>query len=117
MSRLLRVRLSYATLRLSSWGVCLLLANAMVLVVYQIIGGKFATLNYALIRVAATSVGLVAGVLLLAAVRSRCQRGAVTQLRGLRKCLSCGYELRGLTPAEDGCVVCPECSAAWRLPA
>jgi len=30
------------------------------------------------------------------------------------KCGSCGYKMLGLTPADDGCVVCPECGAAWR---
>jgi len=32
-------------------------------------------------------------------------------------CPSCGYELTGLPVDEeidDGCTVCPECSAAWR---
>lgn len=28
-------------------------------------------------------------------------------------CLSCGYDLTGIPPADDGCVVCPECGAAW----
>jgi len=32
------------------------------------------------------------------------------------RCPSCGYELRALPPADDGCTVCPECGAAWRLP-
>lgn len=31
-------------------------------------------------------------------------------------CPSCGYELRGLPTEEDGCTVCPECGAAWRVP-
>jgi hypothetical protein len=30
-------------------------------------------------------------------------------------CAGCGYTLHELRPAEDGCVVCPECGAAWRL--
>lgn len=29
------------------------------------------------------------------------------------RCASCGYRLDGLSRAEDGCVVCPECGAAW----
>lgn len=28
-------------------------------------------------------------------------------------CGACGYDLTTGTPAEDGCVVCPECGAAW----
>jgi hypothetical protein len=30
-------------------------------------------------------------------------------------CAACGYDLHGLTPEPDGCTVCPECGAAWRL--
>lgn len=30
-------------------------------------------------------------------------------------CGSCGYDLKGLTPAEDGCTVCTECGSAWRI--
>ncbi|MEM1071826.1 MAG: hypothetical protein AAGB48_03840 [Planctomycetota bacterium] len=32
------------------------------------------------------------------------------------KCMSCGYGLRDLSPEPDGCIVCPECGAAWKLP-
>ncbi len=31
-------------------------------------------------------------------------------------CPSCGYRLLGAPPEGDGCTVCPECGAAWRLP-
>lgn len=31
-------------------------------------------------------------------------------------CPSCSYRLRGVPPEPDGCTVCPECGAAWRLP-
>ena len=31
-------------------------------------------------------------------------------------CPSCGYRLVGTPPEGDGCTVCPECGAAWRLP-
>lgn len=30
-------------------------------------------------------------------------------------CGSCGYSLQGLGEAADGCRVCPECGAAWRV--
>ena len=29
-------------------------------------------------------------------------------------CNSCGHSLHGLAPVEDGCLVCPECGAAWK---
>lgn len=31
------------------------------------------------------------------------------------RCGSCNYDLAGLEPEPDGCRVCPECGAAWRL--
>jgi hypothetical protein len=30
-------------------------------------------------------------------------------------CPACVYRLDGLAAEEDGCVVCPECGAAWRV--
>ncbi len=33
-----------------------------------------------------------------------------------RICPACGYNLRKSEPESDGCIVCPECAAAWRLP-
>lgn len=32
-------------------------------------------------------------------------------------CAVCAYELVDLAPEPDGCTVCPECGAAWRLDA
>lgn len=32
-----------------------------------------------------------------------------------RRCASCAYSLKELAPEQDGCTVCPECGAAWRL--
>lgn len=29
-------------------------------------------------------------------------------------CAACGYSLSDLNPEADGCLVCPECNAAWR---
>lgn len=34
-----------------------------------------------------------------------------------RICPACGYDLAGLDRQADGCTPCPECGAAWRLPA
>lgn len=31
------------------------------------------------------------------------------------RCPSCGYDLRPQPAHPDGCTVCPECGAAWRL--
>lgn len=45
-------------------------------------------------------------------------RGASTCINLLSRslCPSCGYHLQGLAPDPDGCTICPECGAAWRLP-
>lgn len=29
-------------------------------------------------------------------------------------CPSCGYTLKGLNLESDGCILCPECNAAWK---
>lgn len=34
-----------------------------------------------------------------------------------RECPSCRYPLDGAVLQRDGCTVCPECAAAWRLDA
>ena len=43
--------------------------------------------------------------------------------KGLRRlfryhahCPSCLYGIRDIEPDPDGCTICPECGAAWRLP-
>ncbi|HLP82761.1 MAG TPA: zinc ribbon domain-containing protein [Phycisphaerales bacterium] len=35
----------------------------------------------------------------------------------LRRCPSCDFSLMEITAEADGCTVCPECGAAWRIPA
>ena len=30
-------------------------------------------------------------------------------------CASCGYRIDDCQPEADGCTICPECGAAWRL--
>jgi hypothetical protein len=42
-------------------------------------------------------------------------RALVRGLVGEGLCPSCTYSIEGLTPEGDGCVVCPECGAAWRV--
>jgi len=31
------------------------------------------------------------------------------------QCASCRYDIASVEPAQDACVVCPECGAAWKL--
>lgn len=32
------------------------------------------------------------------------------------RCAACGYALSGIPREDDGCTICPECAAAWRVP-
>ncbi len=43
-------------------------------------------------------------------------RRALAECLNRAVCASCGYSLASLARAEDGCTVCPECGAAWKLP-
>lgn len=36
-------------------------------------------------------------------------------LVAVSRCASCGYNLKELPLADDGCTICPECGAAWML--
>jgi hypothetical protein len=43
-------------------------------------------------------------------------------MRAVRACLrsevcpNCAYRIHGIPAEPDGCTVCPECGAAWRMP-
>jgi len=39
----------------------------------------------------------------------------VTALTRTGLCPSCAYNMEGVVLEHDGCTVCPECGAAWRL--
>jgi hypothetical protein len=43
------------------------------------------------------------------------RRAAVRRILGLGLCAGCAYELSGAPAGADGCRVCPECGAAWRV--
>lgn len=42
-------------------------------------------------------------------------RRIIDSLLWRTRCGSCGNDLRALEPADDGCTLCPECGAAWKL--
>ena len=72
----------------------------------------------AVLQAGLLTVGMVLGVwiivpLALGSIRLAC---AANALLGVRRCAACAYELRGVEPESDGCTVCPECGAGWRLP-
>ena len=52
----------------------------------------------------------------LVALRRPLVRFAAGACLRLRQCPSCGYRLADLPVQADGCTVCPECGAAWRVP-
>ncbi|MEL7472837.1 MAG: hypothetical protein AAGK04_05910 [Planctomycetota bacterium] len=43
------------------------------------------------------------------------RRATIAACREYPVCLQCLFKLRGLMSEPDGCTVCPECGAAWRL--
>jgi hypothetical protein len=43
-------------------------------------------------------------------------RAIIDHLLSKHRCPACAFDLRGLTADPDGCTICPECGAAWRLP-
>ena len=47
----------------------------------------------------------------------RLLRKHIRVARSVGYCASCWYPLRDVRTAMDGCTVCPECGAAWRLDA
>jgi len=68
--------------------------------------------------------GVLGVVLLIAAItRPKTLRREINRLgkeldlirRTDESCLVCRYALDGLQPEPDGCIVCPECGAAWRI--
>ena len=64
--------------------------------------------------------GALYGLLMGIYLRRRSWRSAPAGRRAMlafHVCPSCGFDLSALSPEPDGCVVCPECAAAWRLPA
>ena len=65
--------------------------------------------------------GVVVAVIILTvasirSARSAGRRAAAAADLFLRegRCAGCAYVLDGVAPAADGCVVCPECGAAWK---
>ena len=68
--------------------------------------------------IAIASLCLPGIVILMDAVDRRRFRQRYEQVRTLPPvCLACLYDLSGLEPEPDGCTVCPECGAGWKLEA
>lgn len=59
--------------------------------------------------------GLLAIVVLSVRYRESLMADDANDVLSLSKCACCGYRIAEVPVHRDGCVVCPECSAAWRL--
>lgn len=103
----------------SDWG-CLGIAAA-----YAGLGALVVVRNWARAGVSGVdlvqTVGLLAAVLIVpmviiwSAARVRGSTRIAAELLTAGYCPQCGYGIRGVRPERDGCSVCPECSAAWRI--
>ena len=58
----------------------------------------------------------VFGAMIFWYMRRRTARDRIEGLLDEELCPSCRYSLRRLPPEKDGCWVCPECGAAWKMP-
>lgn len=50
----------------------------------------------------------------VASVNKDCKKRRAAYLEA-KHCASCAYDLAGLPTADDSCLECPECGAAWKL--
>ena len=86
---------------------------------YGLLGGPgapvFSPLEFALLVLVMCSLGWQLGPVLTRRSRIRYARRITTAMMQEGLCLACAYDLCGLKVDTDGCVVCPECGAAWRV--
>lgn len=73
-----------------------------------------APVRVGLILLAAFASALVAWLIAMRWARRRRFAQISEIYLGTGRCASCKYALTDLSPSDDGCVVCPECAAAWR---
>ncbi len=66
-----------------------------------------------MIGVPSLAFGII-GVVLLSSSLTLFERDIIDAMKGEGLCPSCGAMLDVMRPAEDGCVECPACGAAWR---
>jgi hypothetical protein len=59
---------------------------------------------------------LIAGLAIGIAIRRLAVLDRVHWMPAAEYCPACGHNLRGVSTESDGCTVCPECGAAWRVP-
>ncbi|MEO1007926.1 MAG: hypothetical protein AAFX79_05130 [Planctomycetota bacterium] len=93
--------------RLSSRGGIAILGGSLLLVAAVVLLPVMVTL---------VLVGVLFVALIIKAMLDRCTGYARAALKTLDRaqCPSCRYDLGGLASHPDGCILCPECGAAWR---
>jgi len=60
------------------------------------------------------TLGLISMVIASRATSGMCEQ-VFAERDGECQCRACTFSLAGLVPEPDGCTVCPECGAAWKL--
>ena len=70
--------------------------------------------SYGGLFIAIVGMGVVGGVISVSTNRRLIQQRAL-KFAAQGECPVCRYDLAGLTPESDGCTICPECGAAWRV--
>jgi hypothetical protein len=94
--------------------------NALILWAVAVIALIVAWLGKILFTFAWLLAALLAAVamliVLVLAVRRLDRIDRIQSMPAAGLCPACGYGIRGVRQADDGCTVCPECGAAWRVP-
>jgi len=88
-------------------GGCVVLA---VIVVLEALNGSRHPTVYMLV-----GIGLLAAAVVSPIQNRRRRLRMAAQLAWFSECLVCAYPLADLESEPDGCTVCPECGAAWRI--
>jgi hypothetical protein len=89
---------------------------------YAILGVVLAPAMYVALRdgrpvvaIPATAVAAAAALFMAGRWITARRRVAIERLLLIDRCPACDYDLAGIAPEHDGCTLCPECEAAWRL--
>jgi hypothetical protein len=73
-------------------------------------------LEWSLVGVPIVGMSIVIPVFIACVMLDGSHRLVVEELLERGICGACRYDLDGALIEEDGCVLCPECGAAWRIP-
>lgn len=92
----------------------LVLSCLLIAVVCGVVAGaiSFTLGRRALVLAIVTSV--VVSILIQRLVVPMFRVPTIADFLRIGRCPQCAYAIQGLTPQADGCVICPECAAAWR---